>query len=239
MKRMFTSFALAALTLTTAHAQNDAMEKALNDAYTTIDTAMTPAPVMTASAKFGLIAENYADQWVAHYYAAYAKAISTYYMAENEKDQKDAILDEADDHVAKIKELGIENDHYYVLSALVANARMAVDGENRWKKYGSIFEDNLKKAKEKNENNPHIYYLKAVSLFYTPKMFGGGDKAAMPYFEKADGMYKKMTDVTITNPHWGQKQNDYYMGIINGTIPRPEMEAPKEEKKEDKKEKKK
>jgi hypothetical protein len=238
MKTMFTTLALTVLTLTTARAQNEAMDKALNDAYAVIDTAMTPAPIMTSSAKFSLIAENYPDQWVAHYYAAYAKAISTYYMAENEKDKKDAILDEADDHVAKIKELGIENDHYYVISALVANARMAVDGENRWKKYGPIFEENLKKAKEKNENNPHIYYLKAVSLFYTPKMFGGGDKNAMPYFEKADGMYNKLADQSIGNPHWGKKQNDYYMGVINGTIPRPVMEEPKSDKKEDKKAKK-
>lgn len=215
MKTIMTSFALLVLTLTTARAQDPAMEADLTAANALLDSATVPSSFMAASAKFDLIAEKYTDQWQPQYYAAYVKAIISYGMPEADQIKKDLMLDEADTYLANINALGVKNDHVYVLTALLANARMAVDGENRWQKYGPIFEDNLKKAKEINENNPHIYYLKAVSLFYTPKMFGGGPKKAKPYFEKAQTMYAQMTNKSVLVPYWGEKQNTDYLKQVN------------------------
>lgn len=194
-------------------AQNPAMENSLKEAYTMLDTATTLQTMMTVSGKFDLVANMYEDEWLAQYYAAYMKAIVSYY--EPNTVRKDLILDEGNTFMDRIQTMGTVNEHLYVLKALLANARMAVDGEHRWKEYGPIFEDNLKKAKELNENNPQIYYLKAVSLFYTPKMFGGGEKAAKPYFEKAKIKYDLMTEKVITVPYWGEKQNTQYLSQIN------------------------
>jgi hypothetical protein len=213
MKTIITSLALLALTVSTARAQEPTMEDNLKEAYTIMDSAKTMPSLMTAAAKFDLIANKYQDQWVAQYYSAYTKAIISYY--ETDVAKKDLYVDEADMFLDRIVVLGAENDHVYVLKALLANARMAVDGENRWKEYGPIFEENLKKAKELNENNPHIYYLKAVSVFYTPKMFGGGAKKAKPYFEKAKEKYALMTNRTVMVPYWGEPQNTDYLNQVN------------------------
>jgi len=213
MKTIITSLALLALTVTTVRAQEPTMEDNLKEAFTILDTAKTTPSLMTASAKFDLIANKYQDQWVAQYYGAYTKAIISYYETDIAK--KDLFVDEADMYLDRIVALGTENDHVYVLKALLANARMAVDGENRWKEYGPIFEENLKKAKELNENNPHINYLKAVSVFYTPKMFGGGSKKAKPYFEKAKEKYALMTNRTVMVPYWGEPQNTDYLNQVN------------------------
>jgi hypothetical protein len=215
---MFTSLALV-LTLTAAQAQDPAMENGLSEAFTMTDSATTLPTMMTATAKFDLIAGKYSDQWLAQYYAAYSKAILSYY--EPDVTKKDLILDEADTYLANINAMGVTNDHIYVLTALLANARMAVDGQARWQKYTPIFDENLKKAKEVNENNPQIYYLKATSVFYTPKMFGGGGKKAKPYFEKAQEKFAIQTDKSIKNPHWGEPQTKYYLQqIADGKDPK-------------------
>jgi hypothetical protein len=212
MKKMFTSFALLVLTSTAALAQDPAMEASLTDAVTLVDTATTMPTMMNATAKFDLIAGKYTDQWIAQYYAAYSKAILSYY--EPDMIKKDLILDEADAYLANITAMNVSNEHIFVLKALLANARMAVDGQNRWQKYSPIFDENLKKAKELNENNPEIYYLKGTSVFYTPKMFGGGGKKAKPYFEKAKERFAMLKDKSALNPHWGEFQTTFYLNMI-------------------------
>lgn len=212
MKKVFTSIAIS-LSLTTAvYAQNVEMESGLLKAYNTLDSAQTMGGMMESSNQFDLIANANQGEWLPQYYAAYTKCILSY--MEPDVARKDLYVDAADGFVDQMVALEVENDHMYVLKALVANARMAVDGANRWQKYGPIFEDNLKKAKELNENNPQIYYLKAVSLYFTPKFAGGGEKKALPYFEKAKEKYALMTEHVITTPYWGEKQNTEFMTKI-------------------------
>jgi hypothetical protein len=66
-------------------------------------------------------------------------------------------------------------------------------------------------AKENNADNPRIYFLKATSTFFTPKMFGGGAKKALPYFEKADSLFAKESKDDIAKPFWGKEANDEFM----------------------------
>ena len=98
-----------------------------------------------------------------------------------------------------------------MLAAMIANARMVVDPMQRWQKYGKLFSDNLASAKEVNPDNPRMYYLQGTSKFFTPKAFGGGKKSAMPYFEKADGLFAKQTSKDIPKPYWGKDKNSYFL----------------------------
>ena len=107
-----------------------------------------------------------------------------------------------------LKELyNAEYDEGYVLEAMLANARLAVNPMSRYKKYGDLFKENIDKAKSIQPNNPRIYLLQGNSLYYTPKMFGGGAKNAFPYFEKAGELYKNEKGDDIFKPYWGKKQN--------------------------------
>jgi len=211
MKNILTSIAITVVACSFASAQNAPKEMAplLDSTFTRFDSTYNLATQVQLSTQLDLIAEKYSDQWVPQYYAAYAKAMMSY--MEPDLSKKDMILDQGDEFLAVIADLGVENDHRYVLTALLANARMAVDGEKRWKKYVPIFEENLKKAKELNADNPQIYYLNAVAKFYTPKAFGGGGKKALPYFEKAKALYPKLDKSNILIPHWGEDKTDYYM----------------------------
>ncbi len=154
-----------------------------------------------------LIAGKWNDLWLAHYYAAYGESIYSY--LEKDENKRDALLDKADSHLQQAEQLyGQESDELFVLRALLASARLSVKPGDRWKKYGDIFSQNIMKAKTINPANPRIYYLQGNNLYYTPKMFGGGPKNAMPLYEEADSLYQQVkTDSIGVNPSWGKAQN--------------------------------
>jgi len=183
--------------------------------FTAFDTTWNQQGKVEYGNKLSLIAKKFDKEWLADYYLAYAKVNLTYNEPDNAK--KDAYLDEAqtaiDDAIAL---LGKETDETHVMKAMIANARIGIDPQKRWQKYGKIFNDELDAAKEINANNPRIYTLRGISKFYTPKMFGGGKKAAMPYFEKATGLYAAQPQPEdISVPYWGKRTNDYFIGLAN------------------------
>jgi len=58
--------------------------------------------------------------------------------------------------------------------------------------------------------------IRGISKYFTPQAFGGGKKNAMPYFEKAETLFSKETTTDITQPHWGKRTNDYFLGMCKG-----------------------
>ena len=169
---------------------------------------------VNAGNKLILIAKKYPNDWYTQYYAAYSRAQLSY--TEKDEAKRDAYLDEADNYLAEaVRLLGKDNDETHVVAAIIANARMAVKPQDRWQKYGKIFEDQLEAAKAINADNPRIYLQRGISKFYTPEMFGGGKKAAAPYFKKAGELFAKETGGDITQPYWGKGTNYYFLGLVN------------------------
>jgi len=206
--RKITLLFVSLFTIIAANAQD--YKEVLVKTFYAYDTAKTDEIKVMNCNKLGLIAKKYKDEWAPHYYASFAKAVLSY--SEKDATKRDAYLDDADKELqAAVDILKKDNDETYVLAALIANARLSVDGSTRWMKYGPIFSKNLDAAKEINPNNPRIYYLQGVSKMYTPKAFGGGKKVAMPYFEKAAGLFADQTDGDITKPTWGKRINNYYL----------------------------
>ncbi len=182
---------------------NDEIKPSLDN----FDTAKILNDMVTASNRLVLIANKWPDQWVANYYACYSLTVLSYI----EKDDKvrDAYLDNAELYLNKAKsEYKNEYDEIYVLAAMVANARLAVKPGSRYKKYGDLFNANIDKAKQLQPANPRIYYLQGNSVYYTPKMFGGGAKKAVEYFEKAATFYQNEKKDDVYKPYWGKIQNE-------------------------------
>jgi len=171
------------------------------------DSAKNMSEWVAASNHLGLIATNYSDQWAANYYACYSLTVLSY--IEKDAKKRDAYLDNAEVFLNKaISDFKAENDELYVLNAMHASARLSVQPASRYKKFGDLFNVNIEKAKALQPNNPRIYYLKGNSLFYTPKMFGGGAKKAMVEFEKAESLYESESKDDIFKPYWGERQNE-------------------------------
>lgn len=213
MKRSIILTAIAALMFINTQAQD--LNETLKKTFIAFDTTQDYQKKVEQSNKLNMIAKKWSDEWAPHYYNAYSKA-SLSYMEKEEK-KREAYLDEAERELDEaINLLGKENDETYVIAAMIANARMAIDPRNRWQKYGKIYDDNLTKAKEINENNPRIYYLRGTSKYYTPKMFGGGKKAALPYFEKAAPLFAQESEADMKDPFWGKYANDFFIQQCKG-----------------------
>jgi hypothetical protein len=210
MKKQILLAAATMMIAGSAMAQN--FTEVLQKNFTAYDTTQNQQRKLEASNKLNLIAKKFDKEWLGSYYAAYAKVGLTY--NEQEAAKKDAYLDEAqtfiDDAVAL---LGKDNDETHVVKAMIANARIGVDPKNRWQKYGKVFDENLDKAKELNPENPRIYLLRGISKFYTPKMFGGGKKAALPYFEKSETIFAAHPETDIVKPYWGRETTAYFINM--------------------------
>jgi hypothetical protein len=186
------------------------LEEKLLSAYLDFDTTSSLPKKMAASSKLELLANMESESYAVNYYAAYSKAMISY--METDKERKDMYLDIADAFLLKVMQLQPKNEESYILAALIANARLVVDGGSRWKKQGDIFNANIDSAKLINPNNPRIYHLKGVAVYFTPKMFGGGAKNALEYLEKAKTLFPGQVSGTILIPFWGEKRNLYFLG---------------------------
>jgi hypothetical protein len=212
MTRYILLIAASAFTFVNCQAQD--MNETLKKTFLAFDTTQDYQKKTEQSNKLNIISKKWTDQWAPHYYNAYSKTQLSYMEQNNAK--KDALLDEAQkEYDEAMMILGKENDETLVLAAMMANARMIVDGMNRWQKYGKLFQDNLAKAKEINPDNPRIYYLMGTSKFFTPKQWGGGKKAAQPYFEKAAPLFAKESDTDMNKPFWGKMANNYFIEQCN------------------------
>jgi hypothetical protein len=209
MKKIILLTVATAFTIISANAQQD-YKDVLQKTVTAFDTTQDFQKKTELANKLQLIAKKWDQDWITHYYVAYSDAILSY----NEKDdtKKDAYLDDAEkEHEDAVSILKKENDETYVLGAMIANARLAVNPMQRYMKYGKIFSEDLEAAKDINPDNPRIYHLQGMSKYYTPKAFGGGKKAAQPYFEKAEGLYANEATNDITKPYWGKWLNTYML----------------------------
>lgn len=181
------------------------IEESLSKTLINMDSVQNLSGMMKVSAQFDMIAAKWENVWSTNYYAAYAKTIASFIVQDSKK--KDLFLDEADKYFEKIQTIDSQNDETWVLAALITNARISVDGQNRGMQYGAIFNQYIEKAEKINPNNPRIQYLKGSSLFYTPEMYGGGKAKAKPYFEKAKELFAKEHKSSVLKPVWGEKQN--------------------------------
>jgi len=205
MKKIIVLTGISLLSLFAAPVYSQTIEEALQQANTAFDSAKTYPQKMMAVNQFKLIASKWQDNWAANFYAAFSIAVTSF--QEPKKDNKDPMLDEADKYYSKISNMDSTNDEVNVLGALLAQARLSVNPMSRHVKYGEIVNKYLDKASSINPNNPRIYYLKANTFFYTPKLFGGGVDKAQPLYEKAESLFANDSQ-DIMKPHWGKAVNE-------------------------------
>ena len=212
MKKLFFIFAIACNFLFTVKGKSQSVDTSLMETYTAFEAAKTYPQYLFASNQFKLIAKQNPNYWLANYYAAWSIAILSY--QEPTKDNRDPMLDEADAFFKKIESMDSTNDEVAVLGGLLAQARLSVAPASRHGKYGAIANAYFATAKKLNPNNPRLYYLQGNSLFYTPKLFGGGPEKALPLYQKAEQLFADDTGnmlKDIHKPYWGKEVNEYMM----------------------------
>lgn len=204
MKKTLLILAIGLALLIANQAKSQSVDALLTQTDSAFDSAKTYPQLLLASNQFKLIAKQNPQNWLANYYAAWSIAVTSFQAP---ADNKDPMLDEADAFFQKIQSMDSTNDEVAVLGGLLAQARLSVAPMTRHGKYGAIAKAYFATAKKLNPNNPRIYYLEANSIFYTPKMFGGGAEKALPLYEKAESLFPNDSK-NIEKPYWGKVMNE-------------------------------
>lgn len=178
------------------------MEKSLKE----LNAAESGADFLAAAENFELIAQEAADEWLPNYYVAYAYLN---YVFGDEKDVNiDMILDKADAYIKKAREISPKNSEIEVLQGWIYQGRIQVDPMGRGMSYSQKADESFGKAKNFNPDNPRIYFLTGQNVLYTPEQFGGGQKAACPYFKEAQEKYESFKPASSIAPNWGKEFNN-------------------------------
>ncbi len=148
------------------------------------------------------IASAEPGEWLPAYWAAYC--YNTMSFMDKDDDRRDQLLDKAEALLGESEKRNGRDADVYILKAYVAQARMAVSPATRWMKYGSVVDENLATAEKLDPGNPRLYYLRGMSVYYRPEMFGGGKNAAKPLLKAALDKYAAFRPASDLHPNWGQ-----------------------------------
>jgi tetratricopeptide (TPR) repeat protein len=206
MKILVTGLLFKLLFISYVMAQSPEDSAAYNPGISLIGKAKTEGDYISAAKYFEQLAARKPDQWVALYYAGLS-----YIHASNQapKDEtKDALLDKAQPILDKAFRLKPGDPELLVLQAFLYQSRIQVNPEFRGLTYSQKAETSLKKALVKDPGNPRAYTLMGYNVYFTPALFGGGPKNALPHFLKAREKYRAFKPFLPFYPDWGESEND-------------------------------
>lgn len=188
------------------YADDSAFVKVMEETLSMMDTAKSGKSFLEIANKFERIAQVEEDEWLPYYYSAYNRVIASYMS--QDKDVRDQYVDKAMELVKKSQEINPEEVEILIMQAYVTNAKLSIKPAIRGRTLGPKFDGILAQAKKIDEENPRIYYLQGQSKFYTPAMWGGGKKKALPLLEKAIEKYDNFEPNSSIHPNWGRERTE-------------------------------
>ena len=203
MKKLIIT-AIALTMLGNVMAQQPNFESAIEETLILLDSAKTPSEMQNVIGRFERISLAEGQKWESHYYLAYTRINFSFW--EKDGDTKDAILDEAQKSIDKSLEVGGDKSELYALQGFLYQARIQVS-PMRGMSYSQKAAEILEKAVKENPEKPRAAFLLAQNIYYTPSMFGGGSKNALPKFLAAKEKFEKENGKTVIEPKWGAKSN--------------------------------
>jgi hypothetical protein len=163
-----------------------------------------PNQYLSLAKKFESLSHQSKEDWLPPYYAALSNVWAAF--SNDNTSKTDSILDHSTALLDRAEALGGDKSELYCLRSMVASARIMVDPLTRGMKYARESSDFIEKAKKANPNNPRVYFVKAQSLIFTPEMFGGGCKSAVPLADEAISKYKTFKPKSELSPNWGKDE---------------------------------
>ena len=198
-----------------ANAQNEKFVKAMEKNLAMIDTARSLTSFQVIENNFERIANAEKDKWLPYYYSAYLLAISSF--VDTVAEQKDVYLDKAEQLISLADSLEPDNSEIYTIKALIAQAKLVVDPQNRWMKYGQLSSNYLNKAKELDPENPRPDFLNGQSVLNTPAQFGGGKDKALPILKSAEEKFNNFKPKSSIHPDWGKESCEQILQKIEAS----------------------
>jgi hypothetical protein len=153
--------------------------------------------------QFERIARAEQERWLPYYYSAYSLVLLSF--EESDGEQKDLLLDRAQQNLDQALELKPDESEIYVLQAFLYPSRILVDPMGRGMLYMEKMFAALEKARTLDEDNPRIYFLEGVNTLNLPPAMGGGPEAALPILLEARKKFQEFECKDPLWPTWGEE----------------------------------
>jgi hypothetical protein len=102
----------------------------------------------------------------------------------------------------KVNQRASNESEVYTLQALLYQLR--ITDIQSGMKYSPMASEALAVAGQLDSENPRVYYLQGLNIFYTPETYGGGAAKAKPILEKAITMFESAKPKELY-PSWGKE----------------------------------
>jgi hypothetical protein len=204
MKRIFIILA-GILVFTGAGAQTILDSAVYNKGLRMIESSKTYQDFERAGNYFDALTTGKKDEWLAPLYSALSFILASF--REPDPKQKEALCDKAQVYLDTSRMRHPDVSELASMQAFLYQARIDVSPMERGLEYSLKADSEIKKAESANPGDPRAYFLYAMNVYYTPKIFGGGPEKALPLFEQAAEKFNEFVPKMSFMPHWGKQQN--------------------------------
>jgi hypothetical protein len=151
--------------------------------------------------RIALLATAHPEEWLLQYYTGWAYTQSSFRAA---KGQAEPSTEKAEPYVKKALDLQPGNTETLALMAYWLSARINANN-SRGLSLGPDSRNYSDKAIAADSANPRAYLMKALVIYHTPALFGGGKKKAAPLVEEAGQRFAEFKPKNDLEPHWGNE----------------------------------
>lgn len=151
--------------------------------------------------KLGQLAAAHPEEWLLQYYTGWAYTQSSFRAP---KGQADPTTEKAEPFVKKALDLQPDNTETLTLMAYWLSARINANN-SRGVTLGGDSRNYSDKAIAADSANPRAYLMKALIIYHTPALFGGGKKKAAPIAEEAGQRFAAFKPKDELSPRWGKE----------------------------------
>ncbi len=150
------------------------------------------------------LARTHPQEWLLQYYAGWSY---TQLSFKAEKKKAEQYSEQAAPFVKKALELQPHHTETLTLMGYWLSARInAVP--SRGASLGSESRQYAEKAIDADPSNPRASLVKALNIYYTPAIFGGGKKRARPTVVETGEKFARFTPADALAPNWGRNIYD-------------------------------
>jgi TPR repeat protein len=204
MKRIF--IILFGVLLFAASGAQTLMDSAVyNKGLRMIESSKSYQDFEKAGNYFDVLTNRKKDEWLAPLYSALSFILASF--REPDTKLKETLCDKAQIYIDTSGMRHPDISELASMQAFLYQARIDVSPMERGLEYSLKADSEIKKAEAANPGDPRAYFLYAMNVYYTPKIFGGGPGKALPHFEQAAEKFNEFVPKMSFMPHWGKQQN--------------------------------
>jgi len=178
---------------------------AYNKGLTMISSSRKTEDFLKAADYFHNLSIQKKNEWLAPLYGGLCYILASFH--EPDVKQKDLLCDKAQNFLDTAKLRFADVSELAAIQAFLYQARIDVSPVERGLEYSQKADAEIRKAEKANPADPRPYFLYAMNVYYTPKVFGGGPEKALPLFEEAGEKFDAFVPQFPYMPHWGKQQN--------------------------------